>query len=56
MERKDLKAMQAYYVRKDEMFFWTPDGEGGFWYETPEEMEAQHGVGQIIFIAELLDY
>lgn len=54
--RSELKAEQAYHVTKDDMFFWTPDGVGGFWYDTLEEMEDQHGVGDIIYIDELLDY
>jgi hypothetical protein len=53
--RKNLKAEQAYYVTKDGLYFWTPDGEGGYWYDTKEEMEEQHGVGSIIRIGELED-
>lgn len=56
MERKDLKAEQGYYVIDQDQYFWTPDGEGGFWYDTQEEMEDQHGEGTIIDIDELLDY
>ncbi len=56
LSRKNLKAMQAYYVQKDDMYFWTPDGEGGYWYDTKEEMEEQHGEGSVIGISELLDY
>jgi hypothetical protein len=51
--RKNLKPEQAYYEQKDNMFFWTPDGEGVFWYTTKKEMEEQHGVGSIITISEL---
>jgi hypothetical protein len=53
--RKNLQAEQAYYVSKDDMYFWTPDGEGGFWYDTEEEMWDQHEVGDIITIDELED-
>lgn len=53
--RKNLKAEQAYYVQKDEMYFWTPDGEGGYWYDTKAEMEEQHGEGRVITITELED-
>lgn len=55
MERKDLEAMQAYLELKTGTYFWTPDGIGGFWYDTQEEMEDQHGAGDIIEIDELLD-
>lgn len=54
--RSELKAEQGYYVAKDDMYFWTPDGEGGFWYDTIEEMNEQHGVGEVVDIDELLDY
>ncbi len=53
--RKNLKAMQAYYVQKDELYFWSPDGVGGFWYDTKAEMEEQHGEGRVISISELED-
>ena len=56
LSRKNLKAMQAYYVAKDHLYFWSPDGVGGFWYDTKEEMEDQHGEGKVIGISELLDY
>lgn len=56
MERKNLKAEQAYYDRKADMYFWTPDGEGGFWYDTKAEMEEQHGEGRVISVSEILDY
>lgn len=53
--RKNLKAEQAYYVQTDGLYFWTPDGVGGFWYDTKGEMEAQHGKGSVIEINELED-
>lgn len=56
MERKNLQAMQAYHETKTDTYFWTPDGEGGFWYDTQEEMEDQHGVDTIIEVSEILDY
>lgn len=55
LSRKNLKAEQAYYVQKDELYFWTPDGEGGFWYDTKAEMEEQHGTGRVVTISELED-
>jgi hypothetical protein len=56
MERKDLKPQQTYYVFKDEMYFWSPDGVGGYWYDTLAEVEAQHDVGEVEYIEEILDY
>lgn len=57
MERKDLKPMQAYFDRKAEQYFWTPDGEGGYWYDTKEEMEADTGnTSRVISVSEILDY
>jgi len=41
--RNELEVDTAYFVRKDDMFFITPDGIGGFWYDTIEELEDQHG-------------
>lgn len=55
MERKDLKAEQGYYDRKDDMYFWTPDGVGGYWYTTRKEMEDQHGPVLVISVSEILD-
>jgi len=37
--RNELEVDTAYFVRKDDMFFITPDGIGGFWYDTIEELE-----------------
>jgi hypothetical protein len=57
IERKDLKAEQAYFDQKADMFFWTPDGVGGFWYATLEELEEEHGEeGDLIIVSEILDY
>jgi hypothetical protein len=58
MEREDLKPETTYYVRKDDQYFWSPDGEGGYWYETLEELEEQHGeqdLDEIEEIEELFD-
>lgn len=41
--RSELAVDTAYYVRKDDQYFVTPDGIGGFWYATIEELEDQHG-------------
>lgn len=51
-----LEAEQAYYDEKDNMFFWTPDGEGGFWYDTEDEMWDQHPMGDIISVDEIPEY
>lgn len=54
--RKELEAEQAYYDQKDDMFFWTPDGVGGFWYTTEEEMWDQHPYGDIIDVEEVPEF
>lgn len=41
--RDSLEVDTAYFVRKDDMYFVTPDGIGGFWYDTIEDLEDQHG-------------
>lgn len=41
--RSELSVDTAYFVRKDDQYFITPDGLGGFWYDTIEELEDQHG-------------
>lgn len=41
--RSELAVDTAYYLRKDDMYFITPDGIGGFFYTTLEELEDQHG-------------
>jgi hypothetical protein len=56
ISRKNLKPEQAYYDQKDDMYFWTPDGEGGYWYATKEEMEEQHGEGTVISVSEILPW
>lgn len=56
LQRKYLEAEQAYHDEKADMYFWTPDGVGGFWYDTEEEMWDQHDMGDIIEVDEILDY
>lgn len=57
MERSNLKPDTYYFDRKDEMYFYTPDAVGGFWYTTKEEMFEQHnGKDRIIRVSEILDY
>lgn len=57
MTRSELKADRAYYDRKDDMFFYTPDGVGGFWYTSARELREEHGyTGVIQHVSEILDY
>lgn len=48
--RSAVKPEQAYFDQKDRMFFWSPDGDGGFWYITLDELEDQHGQSEPRFI------
>jgi hypothetical protein len=45
-ENGRLKAMQAYELKgafgQEPEYAFSPDGEGVFWYDTYEEMVAQH--------------
>lgn len=34
LSRKDLQPMVLYFVRDCEQYFWSPDGVGGYWYDT----------------------
>lgn len=55
--RSELKAIQLYYVESIEQWFWTPDGLGGYWYDT--EAEAREDTGDekaAIVIWELSDF
>lgn len=57
MERKDLQAEVAYYDQTAEMWFWSPDGVGGYWYDSLEELEEQHGEQDLVkHVSEILDY
>lgn len=56
MERKDLKAEVTYFERKSGTYFFSPDGVGGFWYDTLAECEDQHGRTELISVSEILDY
>ena len=47
-DREDLVVDALYWSENDEMFFFTPGGLGGYWYETKEEAEEQHGNFSII--------
>lgn len=51
LERDQLRGDQMYRLfyredEEDEMYFYTPDGVGGFWYDTKEEMLEQHGYAE----------
>lgn len=41
--RSELAVDTAYYVRKDDQYFITPDGIGGYWYDTIEALEDEYG-------------
>lgn len=41
--RSELAVDTAYYIRKDDMYFITPDAVGGFWYDSIEALEDEHG-------------
>jgi hypothetical protein len=41
--RSALSVDTAYYIRKDDMYFITPDGVGGYWFDTIEELEDEYG-------------
>lgn len=53
--RNTLEVDTIYYVRSDEMYFVTPDGFGGYWYETLAEAEEEHGKTGVTYIQELED-
>lgn len=41
--RSELSVDTAYYIRKDDQYFITPDGVGGYWFDTIEELEDEYG-------------
>lgn len=41
--RSELAVDTAYYIRKDDQYFITPDGIGGYWFDTIEELEDEYG-------------
>lgn len=41
--RSELAVDTAYFIRKDDMYFITPDGIGGYWFDTIEELEDEYG-------------
>jgi len=41
--RHDLRVEVAYYEAKSNTWFVTPDAQGCYWYDTWEELVAQHG-------------
>jgi hypothetical protein len=54
-ERNSLKVNRIYFVESDEMYFVTPDCFGGYWYETLEEAQEEHGDMTPIHIPDLED-
>lgn len=43
MKRSDLRVDVFYRSLISEFIFFTPDGIGGYWYDTLEEAIEQHG-------------
>lgn len=55
-ERNTLKVDTIYFDRSCGQYFVTPDGVGGYWYDTYAEAEEQHGKTELISVDEILDY
>lgn len=54
--RDDLLAGNAYKVKSVDQYFYSPDGVGGYWYDTMAELLDQHGpVDRVRFIDVLED-
>jgi hypothetical protein len=53
--RNSLQVDTIYYVQSQEQYFVTPDGFGGYWYDTREEAFSEHGEQKVITIQELED-
>lgn len=58
MYRDELDAMTGYYFEKTDQYFFTPDGIGGVWYDSEEEMCEEHGIepADIVEAWDLSDY
>lgn len=57
MFRKDLQADTMYFDQTARMYFYTPDGVGGNWYETEGEMCDAHGSEYVVHTTrEIEDY
>lgn len=41
--RSELSVDTAYFIRKDDQYFITPDGIGGYWFDSIEELEDEYG-------------
>ena len=56
VNRSRLRADQLYKVQDDDLWFYTPDGVGGYWYDTWAEVVEQHGPLNYIVIESLTDW
>lgn len=55
--RDELKGDAYYFDESAELYFYTPDGVGGFWYETKAEMFEQHNGDDVVYhVDEILDF
>lgn len=43
MHRFELLADAVYYIHADDMYFYTPDGEGGVFYDDEDALIEAHG-------------
>lgn len=56
MERSRLVADRAYYVQSSGCYFYTPDAEGGYWYDTYEQLASEHGAQRVYYVEHLEDW
>lgn len=56
VDSEDIVPDRLYYVMKYDMYFVTPDGIGGYWYEDEDEVIEQYGeVGTVHTVDEITD-
>jgi len=56
MERSQLVSDRLYYIEDADQYFWSPDGIGGYWYDSRAEAFEQHGKQPIHSIGTLTDF
>lgn len=56
MNRSQLVSDRLYYVEDVEQYFWSPDGVGGYWYDSQYDAFANHGRQTIHSIQTLTDW
>lgn len=56
MNRSQLVSDRLYHVEDVDQYFWSPDGVGGYWYDSLAEAFAQHGRQRIYSIITLTDW